>query len=139
VQLHNPVKRLGVADVSGPSMSPTLADGDHVVIRYGSAIRPGAVVVLRHPLRPDLLLIKRAVQRRPGGHWWVLGDNPYNESGDSTEYGAVPAGLVIGTAFLRVRPRAADQRSLRARLGWALSAVRPLRADAGASARLRAR
>ncbi len=137
--LRNPLERLGVADVSGPSMSPTLADGDTVVIRYGAAIRAGAVVVLRHPLRPELLVIKRAVQQRPAGRWWVLGDNPFNETGDSTEYGAVPAELVLGRAFLRIRPRAAEQRSLAARLCWAFSAVRPLRADAAASARLRSR
>ncbi len=137
--LRNPLKRLGVAVVAGPSMSPTLSDGDAVVIRYGAMVRPGAVVVLRHPLRPELLVIKRAVQRRPGGRWWVLGDNPFNESGDSTEYGAVPAELVLGRAFLRIRPRAVQQRSLRARLAWAFSAVRPLRADVAASARLRSR
>jgi hypothetical protein len=97
------------------------------------------VVVLRHPLRPDLLVIKRAVQRRPGDRWWVLGDNPYNESGDSTEYGTVSGEHLLATAVLRVRPRAADQDSLRSRLAWALSAVRPLRADGSASARLRAR
>jgi nickel-type superoxide dismutase maturation protease len=139
VGLRNPLKRLGVAVVAGPSMSPTLSDGDAVVIRYGAMVRPGAVVVLRHPLRPELLVIKRAVQRRPGGRWWVLGDNPFNESGDSTEYGAVPAELVLGRAFLRIRPRAVQQRSLRARLAWAVSALRPLRADVAASARLRSR
>ncbi len=139
MELRNPLQRIGVAGVSGPSMSPTLFDGDNVVVRYGAVVRPGAIVVLRHPFRPGLLVIKRAVQRRPGGRWWVLGDNPYNETGDSTEYGAVPAELVLGRAFLRIRPRAAQQRSLGARLGWALSAVRPLRADAAASARLRAR
>jgi nickel-type superoxide dismutase maturation protease len=139
VGLRNPLKRLGVAVVAGPSMSPTLSDGDAVVIRYGAMVRPGAVVVLRHPLRPELLVIKRAVQRRPGGRWWVLGDNPFNESGDSTEYGAVPAELVLGRALLRIRPRAVQQRSLRARLAWAVSALRPLRADVAASARLRSR
>jgi nickel-type superoxide dismutase maturation protease len=128
-----------MADVSGPSMSPTLRDGDHVVVRYQAAVRPGHVVVLRHPLRPDLLVIKRAVEQRPGNRWWVLGDNPYNETGDSTEYGAVPAHLVLAIVLLRIRPRSADQHSLRAQLSWALSAVRPLRADAAASARLRTR
>ncbi len=139
MELRNPLKRLGVAMVSGPSMAPTLSDGDNVVIRYGAVVRPGAVVVLRHPFRQELLVIKRAVQRRPGARGWVLGDNPYNETGDSTEYGAVPAELVLARAFLRFRPRAVHQRSLRARLAWAFSAVRPLRADAAASARLRSR
>src|SRR6476620_4622835 len=120
-------------------MSPTLSDGDHVVIKYGAVVRIGAVVVLRHPIRAELLVIKRAVQRRPGDCWWVLGDNPYNQTGDSTEYGAVPADLVLARAFLRLRRRTMEQRSLRARLSWAFSALRPLRADASASARLRTR
>ncbi|MER6198744.1 nickel-type superoxide dismutase maturation protease [Streptomyces sp. NPDC001586] len=138
VENGRPPRRFGVVEVTGPSMVPTLANGDRVVVRYGAAVRPGDVVVLRHPFQQDLLLIKRAVERRPGG-WWVLGDNPYNETGDSTVYGPVPAELVLATAVLRFRPREEDQRSLRARLSWAVSAVRPLPADASASSRLRAR
>jgi len=139
VAYRSPMSRIGVVDVSGPSMSPTLNNGDQVVVRYGAAVRPGHVVVLRHPFRQDLLVIKRVAERRPGGSWWVLGDNPYNQSGDSTDFGAVPDELVLATAFLRFRPRAQDQRTLSARVTWALSAVRPLRADALASQRLRAR
>ncbi|MEU9161799.1 nickel-type superoxide dismutase maturation protease [Streptomyces sp. NPDC048424] len=138
VENGRPRKRFGVVEVTGASMVPTLTNGDQVVVRYGAAVRPGDVVVLRHPFQQDLLVIKRAVERRPGG-WWVLGDNPYNETGDSTVYGPVPAELVLATAVLRFRPREEDQRSLRARLSWAASAVRPLLADASASSRLRAR
>ncbi len=139
VEIGRPRKRLGVVDVTGASMVPTLLNGDQLVVRYGAAVRPGNVVVLRHPLQQDLLVVKRAVERRPGGSWWVLGDNPYNETGDSTVYGPVPAELVLATAVLRFRPREEDQRSLRARLSWAASALRPLRADSSASSRLRAR
>lgn len=139
MEFRNPLGRLGVVDVSGPSMSPTLTNGDQVVVRYGAAVRPGHVVVLRHPFRQDLLVIKRVAEKRPGGTWWVLGDNPYNKSGDSTDYGAVPDELVLATALLRFRPRPRDQRSLRSRAIWALSSVRPLRADATAASRLRAR
>ncbi|MEU2393118.1 nickel-type superoxide dismutase maturation protease [Streptomyces sp. NPDC007369] len=130
--------RFEVLEVAGPSMAPTLLHGDRLVVRYGAAVRPGDVVVLRHPFQQDLLVVKRAVERRPGG-WWVLGDNPFNETGDSTDYGAVPEDLVLATAVLRFRPRPGDQSSLRARLSWAVSALRPLWADASASSRLRAR
>ncbi|MEW1636110.1 nickel-type superoxide dismutase maturation protease [Streptomyces sp. NPDC093801] len=130
--------RFGITEVSGPSMVPTLLHGDRMVVRYGALVRPGDVVVFRHPLQQDLLVVKRAAERRPGG-WWMLGDNPFNETGDSTDYGAVPDELVLATAVLRLRPRGALQSSLRARLSWALSAVRPLRADSSASRRLRAR
>lgn len=134
-----PRKRFEVLEVAGPSMVPTLLHGDRLLVRYGAAVRPGDVVVLRHPFQQDLLVVKRAVERRPGGSWWVLGDNPYNETGDSTVFGPVPGDLVLATAVLRFRPREDAQRSLRARLSWAASALRPLRADASASRRLRAR
>ncbi|MGZ9933321.1 nickel-type superoxide dismutase maturation protease [Streptomyces sp. NC-S4] len=139
VEIGRPLTRFGVVDVTGASMVPTLLNGDQLVVRYGAAVRPGSVVVLRHPLQQDLLVVKRAVERRPGRSWWVLGDNPYNETGDSTVFGPVPAELVLATAVLRFRPREEDQRSLRARLSWAASALRPLRADSSASSRLRAR
>lgn len=139
VEIGRPRKRFEVVEVAGASMVPTLLNGDRLLVRYGAAVRPGDVVVLRHPFQQDLLVVKRAVERRPGGCWWVLGDNPYNETGDSTVYGPVPGELVLATAVLRFRPREPDQRSLRARLSWAASALRPLRADASASSRLRAR
>lgn len=137
----SPLKQLGTVEVTGPSMAPTLANGDHLVVRYGAPVRPGHVVVLRHPFQQDLLVVKRAAERRTGG-WWVLGDNPFNETGDSTDYGVVPDELVLATAVARFRPRpehAVDQRSLKAWLSWAASALRPLRADSSASSRLRAR
>ncbi|MET8749547.1 nickel-type superoxide dismutase maturation protease [Streptomyces sp. NPDC059104] len=130
--------RIGITEVTGPSMAPTLADGDRLVVRYEALVRPGDVVVFRHPLQQDLLVVKRAAERRAGG-WWMLGDNPFNETGDSTDYGAVPEELVLAVARLRLRPRPDGQRSLRAWLSWAASAVRPMRADSSASSRLRAR
>ncbi|MFI9270429.1 nickel-type superoxide dismutase maturation protease [Kitasatospora sp. NPDC052896] len=92
----------GLIDVAGPSMVPTLLHGDQVVVRYGARLRPGAVVLVRHPLRQDLLVVKRAVERRAGG-WWLLSDNPFLGN-DSREYGAVPAELVLGRVLLRLRP-----------------------------------
>ncbi|MFF4756008.1 nickel-type superoxide dismutase maturation protease [Streptomyces sp. NPDC002514] len=127
----------GLAEVSGPSMVPTLYHGDWLVLQYGARIRPGDIVVLRHPFQQDLLVVKRAVERREGG-WWVLGDNSY-AGGDSTDYGAVPQELVLGRVRLRLRPRRPDQRSPLALVGWALSAVRPVLPDRSASRRLRAR
>ncbi|MFJ6936744.1 nickel-type superoxide dismutase maturation protease [Streptomyces sp. NPDC101132] len=124
-------------EVSGPSMVPTLYDGDWLLVRYGAAVRPGQVVILRHPFQQDLLVVKRAAERRDGG-WWVLGDNAF-AGGDSTDYGTVPEELVLATVRLRFRPRRPDQTSLPARLSWALSALRPVLSDRSASRRLRAR
>ncbi|MEU9447961.1 nickel-type superoxide dismutase maturation protease [Streptomyces sp. NPDC048277] len=133
----------GLAEVTGPSMVPTLYQGDQLLVRYGARVRAGDVVVLRHPFQQDLLVVKRAVELREGG-WWVLGDNQSGSS-DSNDYGTVPEELILGRALFRYRPRAAGQRSPLALVRWALSAARPVLSDRSvrsgrsASRRLRAR
>ncbi|WP_151478207.1 nickel-type superoxide dismutase maturation protease [Streptomyces albicerus] len=127
----------GTAEVTGPSMVPTLHHGDLLVVQYGARIRPGDVVVLRHPFQQDLLVVKRAAERREGG-WWVLGDNAY-AGGDSTDYGTVPEELVLGKVRFRYRPFKKGQRSPLAVARWAFSAARPVLSDRSASKRLRAR
>ncbi|WP_370093660.1 nickel-type superoxide dismutase maturation protease [Streptacidiphilus sp. MAP12-20] len=97
--------RFGVVVVDGPSMAPTLAHGDHLLCHYGARLRPGAVVVAQHPLRQDLLVVKRAVERRAYG-WWLLSDNSAVES-DSRDYGPVPDSLVLGRVLLRFSPKPA--------------------------------
>ncbi|MDC7336943.1 nickel-type superoxide dismutase maturation protease [Streptomyces lydicus] len=131
------LRAFGLAEVYNRSMMPTLQPGDQLVVRYGSAVRPGDVVVLRHPFRQDLLIVKRAVRRRDGG-WWVQGDNPSVEN-DSREFGAVPDELVIARAWVRLRPPRGVQRSVAGVASWAVSAVRPVRAARSLSRRLRAR
>jgi nickel-type superoxide dismutase maturation protease len=128
---------VGVAEVTGPSMVPTLRHGDQLVVHWGARIGAGDIVILRHPFQQDLLVVKRAVERREGG-WWVLGDNTF-AGGDSTDYGVVPEDLVLGKARLRYRPLGSGQRSPLAAVRWALSAVRPVFPDRSASRRLRAR
>ncbi|MBX9364979.1 nickel-type superoxide dismutase maturation protease [Streptomyces sp. WAC04114] len=135
-----PAPPFGVAEVTGPSMVPTLYHGDRLLVHYGARVRPGDVVVLRHPFQQDLLVVKRVAERRESG-WWVLGDNAY-AGGDSTDYGVVPDDLVLGRVRFRYRPRRPDRRSPWALLGWALSAARPVfsgRSSRAASRRLRAR
>lgn len=127
----------GAAEVTGPSMVPTLHHGDRLLVQYGARVRPGDVIVLRHPFQQDLLVVKRAVELREGG-WWVLGDNPY-AGGDSTDYGTVPEELVLGKVRLRYRPLKGGQRSAFALVRWALSAARPVLPGRSASRRLRAR
>ncbi|MFE0515912.1 nickel-type superoxide dismutase maturation protease [Streptomyces sp. NPDC058964] len=127
----------GLAEVTGPSMVPTLHHGDLLVVQYGARVRPGDVVVLRHPFQQDLLVVKRAVERREAG-WWVLGDNAY-AGGDSTDYGTVPEDLILGRVRLRFRPLRSGQRSPLALARWVLSAARPVLSDRSASRRLRAR
>ncbi|MEU1079925.1 nickel-type superoxide dismutase maturation protease [Streptomyces sp. NPDC005908] len=127
----------GVAEVTGPSMVPTLRHGDRLLVHYGARVKRGDVVVLRHPFQQDLLVVKRAAERREGG-WWVLGDNAY-AGGDSTDYGVVPDELVLGRVRFRYRPRGSGRRSPLAAVGWALTAARPVLSGRSASKRLRAR
>ncbi|MFE7842994.1 nickel-type superoxide dismutase maturation protease [Streptomyces sp. NPDC057474] len=127
----------GVAEVTGPSMVPTLRHGDQLLVHYGARLTVGDVLVLRHPFQQDLLVVKRAAERRDGG-WWVLGDNAY-AGGDSTDYGVVPDELVLGKVRFRYRPRSDGQRSPFALARWVLSAARPVLGDRPASRRLRAR
>jgi nickel-type superoxide dismutase maturation protease len=126
-----------VVEVTGPSMVPTLHHGDWLLVQYGAPVRPGDVVILRHPFQQDLLVVKRAVERRAGG-WWVLGDNTF-AGGDSTDYGTVPEELVLARVRVRYRPLRKDQKSVLGVLGWAVTTLRPVSAVRSASRRLRAR
>jgi signal peptidase I len=89
--------------VSGPSMSPTVRDGDRLLarrIRPGSLVRSGDVVLARFPARPELLVVKRVVHPLPGGHW-VQGDNPL-VADDSRAFGRA---VVVGRVLARLWPR----------------------------------
>jgi phage repressor protein C with HTH and peptisase S24 domain len=57
-------------------MVPALRDGDFVLLRRGAPIRGGDIVVARFRERPDLLVVKRAVEPRDGG-WLLSSDNPF--------------------------------------------------------------
>ncbi|MFE7777805.1 nickel-type superoxide dismutase maturation protease [Streptomyces sp. NPDC057445] len=134
---REPTAPFGIAEVTGPSMYPTLVHGDQLLVHYAAVLRAGDVAVLRHPLQQDLLIVKRLVERRDGG-WWVLGDNPHAE-GDSRVFGTVPDELLLGRVRARYRPRGEDQRSVRSIVVWLVSAVRPVLSDRSLSRRLRAR
>jgi len=85
--------------VSGPSMVPTLYDGDTVVVRHGAPIRPQDVVLARFRSMPDLAVVKRAVRVVDAG-WWLASDNDLAD-GDSRTHGVAD---VTARVVLR-RPR----------------------------------
>lgn len=88
--------------VRGPSMSPTLADGDVVLVRFGAVVHAGDVVLVRWPARPEQLSVKRA-EHPVDDAWWVRGDNPFGST-DSRTLG--PADVVaVVRARLWPRPR----------------------------------
>jgi nickel-type superoxide dismutase maturation protease len=89
-------------------MEPALRPGDWllacrtIVPGRPLRVRPGQIVVARHPGRPDLLIVKRAARREPGG-WWLASDNPAAGAVDSRAFGAVPLALIEGRMLLRYR------------------------------------
>jgi nickel-type superoxide dismutase maturation protease len=101
-----PLWRVAVAE---QSMEPVLRPGDWLLVRRRmrrsgrAAVRPGQLVIARHPGRPDLLLVKRAARREPGG-WWLSSDNPAAGAIDSRVFGPVPPELIEGRVLLRYWP-----------------------------------
>lgn len=91
--------------VSGPSMVPTLRDGDVVVVRHGTPVRPGHVVLARYRSMPDRFVLKRAVREVDGG-WWLSSDNAA-AGGDSAAHGVAD---VLARVTLRLRRRALPRR-----------------------------
>lgn len=103
-----PVGRWSWAVVRGPSMAPTLSDGEFVLLSRLARPRPGAVVLVRWAQRPGVLSVKRVVGRHGDG-WWVLGDNPAGST-DSRQLGTAEVIAVVLARFwpaprwLRRRP-----------------------------------
>jgi hypothetical protein len=81
-------------------MEPTLRDGDHLLVRWGSKPRVGRLVVVRWPGRP--LSVKRAGLLSADG-WWVERDNPA-EGVDSWSAGPVPPSDVVAVVLCRYWP-----------------------------------
>jgi signal peptidase I len=90
------VARAFPVGVSGPSMVPTLLDGDALLAYPVRRVRPGDVVIARFRSRPDLLVVKRAIRPYRDG-WWIEGDNPL-VTDDSRKYGEAD---VLGRVLFR--------------------------------------
>ena len=105
--MHWPLFRVAVAE---RSMEPALCPGDWLLVwrgyRRGRAVRvrPGQLVIARHPSEPGMLLVKRAARQLPDG-WWLESDNPAAGAVDSRSFGPVPVGLIRARVLLRYWPR----------------------------------
>jgi signal peptidase I len=85
-------------EISGRSMEPTLRSGDWALAVSGHRVRRGSVVVVQHPLRPGLEIVKRIVAgpgdvapdgRVLGLHqWWIEGDAEVGST-DSRAFGPI--------------------------------------------------
>jgi nickel-type superoxide dismutase maturation protease len=108
--------------VHGLSMVPALQPGDHLVIWPTTDVRPGDIVAVKDPRRPERTVLKR-VGWTERGEVYLLGDNAARST-DSREWGAVPLGSVRGRAVYRYAPPA--------RAAWLARREHP---QAGASTR----
>jgi nickel-type superoxide dismutase maturation protease len=91
-------------EVEGPSMLPTLAPGERLLVARGpgARLRAGDLVVVHDPEVPERLLVKRVVSLGDAGVV-VAGDNAA-ASRDSRAFGPVARALVVGRAWYRYWP-----------------------------------
>ena len=83
-------------------MRPALLAGDRVVVLRWARARPGDVVAIRDPRRPERILVKR-VEQIDRTTVSVLGDDP-GASTDSRHFGPVARRLLLGRAVYRYFP-----------------------------------
>jgi nickel-type superoxide dismutase maturation protease len=88
--------------VSGTSMRPTLDEDDVVMItaRFRPAV--GDIVLVEHPYKKSVSMLKRVASIAENGRVELRGDNP-DESTDSRTFGSVSLEYIKGKAVCRLR------------------------------------
>ena len=89
--------------VQGQSMLPILEPKDLVLVCYTVQVKVGDIVVLRHPFKTDVTLIKYVASVNEQGAVYVLGTN-LKESTDSRTLGWISPKLIYGRVQSRIRP-----------------------------------
>ena len=88
--------------VQGRSMLPLLEPQDLVLVISGSTVSVGDLIVLRHPFKLDVILIKYVAFINEHGSVYVLGVN-LQESTDSRTIGWILPTLILGRICSRIR------------------------------------
>ena len=98
--------------ISGPSMEPTLHDGDRVIVDVWTLRRRGPhvgeIVLFQPPGREDRVVKRVSQGPKPGPvfgtyTYVVLGDNPL-QSWDSREFGPIASDRIFGRVVFRYWP-----------------------------------
>ena len=85
--------------IQGDSMWPTFRDGDVLTFTQQnlSSLAVSDVVLVSHPLKPEVRMVKRVLRIEANGDLFLVGDNPDPlASEDSHNFGPVPCRLVQG-------------------------------------------
>ena len=85
----------------GPSMNPTLKDGEVVLVDREAEISVGDIVVAKHPIDQSGEIVKRVERINERGHYFLIGDNP-DDSNDSRDFGAVTREYIKGKVVARM-------------------------------------
>jgi nickel-type superoxide dismutase maturation protease len=87
--------------VSGDSMSPTLMNGDYVIVKNRPrSFRPGFIYVVKHE---RLGRIVKRLENKVNGALSFTGDNPNSTS--SERIGSVQPHFVLGKAIFAITPK----------------------------------
>jgi len=93
--------------VDGISMEPTILEGDIIIYRpvksQDEEIVQGSLIVINHPLKENIFLIKR-VHFVNDDSLDVRGDNQ-KESTDSRQFGLINKNQLVGTVEIILRKR----------------------------------
>jgi hypothetical protein len=90
-----------MAIVRGRSMTPTLSDGDRLLVHHGAAPGAGRLAVVQ--FSDGVVAVKRLDHHAADG-WWVTRDNAV-EGRDSWSGGAIPEDGVLALVIARLWPR----------------------------------
>ena len=85
--------------VTGKSMQPLLEPGEEILINPNAYLQSlpqvNDIVVVAHPHKPNLKIVKRIVEIRKNNTYFIQGDN-LRQSTDSRSFGTVTFNLIRG-------------------------------------------
>jgi len=87
--------------VKGDSMWPTLVDGSTVMFEKveDASLEVGQIVLARHPLKKDTIIIKR-IQSINNNRVFLVGDNPDpTASEDSHNFGMIDISNILANIY----------------------------------------
>lgn len=90
--------------ITGNSMLPLLQPGEEVLINPQAypqqSPQVGDLIVVQHPFKPKVRMIKRVIEVREDGFCFIVGENA-RESTDSRHFGYVDPQLILGQVVCR--------------------------------------